>query len=144
MEMQNTLPGVLLAIGDNAIAGFSNALVARQLCGNTHEPCEERPVIFSDRIQVRDVALGDEKNMDRRLRADISKSENLVIVIDDFGRNLVIHDLAKEALCHTRLLLLCLTNPINHGSKAPQFFLDLFIAAIEVVDPLDEGLPLSH
>lgn len=64
------------------------------------ESTEKRGVLGPSGIEARNVLARYDKHVHRRLWVDIAKGDNLVVLVDNIGRDLTQRDLAEQAGRH--------------------------------------------
>jgi hypothetical protein len=100
VEVRHTLLRIRATIGDAPKARVANALPIRDGGGRPRHFPDERFIGIADVSEAGDVLTGDHQDMHRRLRIDISKSQDVTILINDVGGNFSLRDAAKQALGH--------------------------------------------
>ena len=114
MDVENALAGALAAVEHEAVAVGDGYVGCDRAGGGEYRA----QVVVMQRAEVvggRDVILGDDQHVMRRLRIDIPESEDQVILEDDIGRDLAPDYLAKKAIVVERhlfpLFVLTLNRP---------------------------------
>ena len=95
VEVMDGLPSVITGVEDQAIAFWEFAL--GQSRGFFEEMAEELGGSFGG---VGEVLFGDEEPVGGSLRVDIGEGEGVVVFVDSLDRDLVLGDLAEEAVWH--------------------------------------------
>src|SRR5688572_3909717 len=83
---------------DDGAEAVGGARLARQAAGDREHLAQRRLMAGLRVVQRRNVRLGDEKQVHRRLRADVVESNHLGAVVDLLRRDLAAHDLAEYAI----------------------------------------------
>ena len=96
MDMVNCLATVGSRINDRAVP-LGETLCARDLCGSPMKVAQQFPLILFRMCDGGNMLSGYYKNMHGCLRLNICKGVAMLILIDGFGRDASIHDLAKDA-----------------------------------------------
>ena len=93
MQVKYGLATVLITIHDGAIPAFGNALVTRDRRGGQIHPADNCCVLRIEIVDGRNANSRDYKYVRRRLRIDVSKGDDLIVFVNDIGRNLTGDDL---------------------------------------------------
>jgi hypothetical protein len=94
--MVNRLATVIAGVDHGAIT-LHEAFGSGNLRSGPMEMTEQIAVFLAGVGNGGDVLSRDDKNMHRRLWVDVSKRVALIILVNSFGRNASVDDLAKEA-----------------------------------------------
>jgi hypothetical protein len=100
MQVGDGFTGVWAGVDDQPIASFLEPSLQSNLSGFQQEVAQQRLVRRPGFGQAGDRLLGDDQDVHGGLRADIVKGEDLVIFINDPGRNLAVDDPLKNAPAH--------------------------------------------
>ncbi len=99
MQMLDRLAGILTAVGNNAVATGKT-----RVCRDPRNRLENaRPIgaVFAIHfISRRNMSLGNDQNVYRRLWGDIVKCIDRIILIRFIRGNVPRYDLAKKTVCH--------------------------------------------
>lgn len=102
MEMVYGLSPVRTCVDDQAVAVVEVLRTGDVAC--FREQCAEETSVLGESMRVRaDVAFRDDEDVDRRLRVDVGKSEDVVRFVETFRWNSARDDLAEEAIWGGRL-----------------------------------------
>ena len=97
MQMRDCLSSQLLAIDDEPIPVL-NAQFLGEFGGDDMQMAEERDVLFFEIGVSWDHLPGDDEHMSRRLGIDVSKSQALIVFINDVRRNFLVYNLRKKVV----------------------------------------------
>ncbi len=95
MNMEYQLPGIAAAIVHQTVAGLLESRLLGDLFGGQQQIAEQRLILRLAIIHCGDVLLGDDKQMDRRLRLNIVKSADKIVFVNFARRNRSFDDFAK-------------------------------------------------
>ena len=101
VQVKDTLPGVRANVGQETIATLIYAYFMGQLRCSHEDFGEYRSIL---ECQLRDggnVTAGNYQNVVWRLRVDILKRHDVLVLIDDFTGYLTSRNLAEKAVLHT-------------------------------------------
>ena len=90
------LAAVVFAIDDLAISRVADTFLSRDLGGVKNHLTEHRHVFRGQIVHRGDVLLGNNQEVDRRLRMDIVKNDNIVIFEDFGGGNFAGDDFTED------------------------------------------------
>ncbi len=109
VDVENALAGPGEGIGHQPETSLVQALRSRQLDGPQLQPAEKFPVAFFGLQKARDMPAGDDQDVCRGLRVDVTKRDHVIVLVDDVGRDLASGYFAEEAVLHdlTRLRTTC-------------------------------------
>ena len=118
MQMLHGLTAFLARVRHDAEALLGNA----ELLGKLRDDIDvdvlvERLGIFLECQQALDVLLRNHENVLRCLRLQVTERHDHVIFIDQFGRDLLLCNLAKDTICHLHSPPFA-TNGINGTKRA--------------------------
>jgi hypothetical protein len=102
VHVHHILAAIAIAINQGAIAAFGYAQIFGDLFRRQKKLTHEGSIIGYQIVEGKDMALGDDHNMHRRLRLNIPKRQHFGIIVNDVGWNFSRHDLAKNAVGHAR------------------------------------------
>lgn len=102
--MIDRLPPIRPAIEDEPIAGFVDSKINRQLPRYKDEFTDKLGIVWSKIVDRCDRLSGDDDNVSRGLRIDVSKGDDLSILVKDCRRDFVVRDFFEE--CHGAILVL--------------------------------------
>jgi len=89
MKVRHLLAGMRADIGEQPIAGRDQPLSARDLADGADEARNLLGRGTGREIVPRDIgSLGDDEDVDRRLRRDVVKGQRVIVFVDGPGRNL--------------------------------------------------------
>jgi hypothetical protein len=95
--MEDVLPGIAGRIEDDPVAGLGDALLAGRPASRKEKLPEEALRAFGGLIERSEVGLGDDENVDRRLRPEVVEGEDALGLEEDFRRDLPADDAAEDA-----------------------------------------------
>ncbi len=107
MQMRDAFPGVGADIDDDAKAAFSDAQSAGDFDCREQQFAEQKRVIVRRRRQIFERLFGDDDNVRRSLRRDVSKRQNIVVFVHHIGGNFAGEDSRKNRIGHTRQCTEC-------------------------------------
>ncbi len=96
MEMEHRLAGASAVVRHDPEVGEAALLRDRRSAGR--ERAEKRLVVRRDVRQLRDVFLGDDEHVRRRLGGDVLEREEALVLVDLLGRNLPGDDPTEKAV----------------------------------------------
>ena len=102
VKVEDALPRILVAVGDDPEAFFRDFFFARDVVGRKVDGAHQIPVLFAELEQGLDVFFRNDEDVRRRLGVYVSKSVQDVVLVDFLGRHFAVYDLAKEAVLHFR------------------------------------------
>lgn len=97
MEVENRLSSAGADIKNGAVSLLDVALTG-DLGGGQMAAADEFGVGGLGLFQSRKMLLGNDENVRGRLRVDVFKGENVVVLVNFLGRNLAADDAAEEAI----------------------------------------------
>lgn len=95
--MRDAVASVGADVADDAVAARHQAGLLGDALGGLGQASEQGSVLWPQRPEVLDVALGDDQGVNWRLRGEIDKGERLVILGADLCRRPTGDDLTKGA-----------------------------------------------
>ena len=99
MQVTDALTAVLADIGDDAVAVFQFCGLGDLRNGREHGG-NAGGGVRRDLVGRGNVGLGNDENVDGRLRRDVVKSIDVFVLIDFLGGDDPCNDLAKQAIVH--------------------------------------------
>ncbi len=105
MQMEHALSRMWSHVRHQPIAGFVYVELPRDMRCHSKQFASQCIVVFLQRGNVPDVLSGDDEHMHGRLRIQVLKGVNLVILVHAGGRYLLLRDSAKDAILHPHTLL---------------------------------------
>src|SRR5690606_1328951 len=91
------LPGMLAAVHHHPVAILGQALAACVFGRGQHQPAQQLRMRGRGVVQGRDdLVLGNEQHVHRRLRCDVLEAEDVLVLVDDGGRDFAADDLAED------------------------------------------------
>src|SRR5262245_63882944 len=100
MHVVDNLAAFQPAVHAQAVAALGQALVLSDLASGQETAAEHLGVARLHRHDRADVALGDDQQMDRRLRVDVLEREDRVVLVLDVGLARARDDAAENAVTH--------------------------------------------
>jgi len=97
MQMRDCLSSQFLAIDDEPIPVL-NVQFLGEFSGHDMQMAQERDVFFFEIGVSRDHLPGDDEHMGRRLGIDVSKSQALIILINDVRRDFLVYNLQEKVV----------------------------------------------
>lgn len=104
MQVKHALPGVRSYIRYQPIACPVYLHLPRDVRRDAKQFASQRIVLFLQSIYIGDVLFGDNQYMHRRLRVDVFKSVNMLILVHADRGYLLLRDSAKDAIVHPHAL----------------------------------------
>ena len=98
MDMKNALAGVRTSVHDHPKAIRAVPGLHRQPRASEHELAEELGVLGKPVGEGRDVAQRNHQQMQGRPGGDVLESLDVIVPVDDGGRDLLVADLAEETI----------------------------------------------
>lgn len=95
MDMVDFLAAVAVTVDDQAIAVVGKTFITRNFRRDGHHATQRQLVLRGDVVDGRNQDIGDNQNMGRRLRRNIAKGGNKLILINNIRRDLPANDFAK-------------------------------------------------
>ena len=95
MEMMDALARVVPHVGDEPVAGLSDALALGDLPGAGEHMAKEGVVLRRQRLGALDMLLGDEEHVDRSLGRDIPEGVDQLVLIYLGGGDVPLGDLTE-------------------------------------------------
>ena len=80
VDVMHGLPAQVIAVHHHA-EPLRASLLHGQALGGVEDVPGQGPVIFGELVEAGDVALGDDQEMHRRLRADVMEGQHLVVLV---------------------------------------------------------------
>jgi hypothetical protein len=117
MKVRHGLLTVLTHVEHETVPALAYAFVGHDLFHETKEVLEDAWVSGGDVIHAREVALGNDEYVHRRLRRNVMKGQRGVALGDDLRGNLSRNYFAKKAVTHLVLSSLLTLWPFQR--KAP-------------------------
>jgi hypothetical protein len=114
--MVDLLPPVAIAVDHGAVAILCQPLFCGYPPGSQHDPSGQITILIDKIVQGGYMPFRDDQNMGRRLRIDITKGKNMLILIDHIGPDLATGHLAKKAVTHLLSPLILIIKHSNHQS----------------------------
>src|SRR5260370_35981158 len=102
VDVKDRLPRLSPGVEDDTVAVGRDALGVRYLLSLERHLGQQPSVGAGERGQVRIVLLGDDQDVRRRLRVDITKCECSATFCHPLGWDVARDDLAEEAIGHER------------------------------------------
>src|SRR6266436_7088004 len=100
--MRYALAGVAALVDDDAIAGVVDAFLAGHSGGDGQQVAEQRFILRFRLRDAPDVFLWNDKDMNRRLWADVAKRQRPVVFVNNRGRDFLANDLGENVVGHGR------------------------------------------
>jgi hypothetical protein len=97
MHMEYRLTGLRASIDQQAIPRLIDPLLARQVAGSQNHPSQQSLFVSASIIQSRQMLVGNDQDMDRRLRMGIPEGGDQLIPVNDAGWRLTGDDLTENA-----------------------------------------------
>jgi DNA polymerase III subunit delta len=98
VQVIDLLSAVAVAVDDEAVAFFRDALALRKVTRHGKEVADQRLVLIGDIIGGRDALVGNDQNVRGRARSDVAKSRNELVAIDDVGGQLARDDALEKSV----------------------------------------------
>ena len=100
MKVGDSFPAVRSVVDDEAVAGLVEFELAGNFLGGGEEMAEDG-VVFGGYGGVAGVVLfGDEDDVDGSLGGDVAEGEDVVVLIDDVGRDFAVDDPFEDRFGH--------------------------------------------
>ena len=87
-------------IDDEAIAGFFELALAGNALGGDEEMSEEGMILGRNGAVAGVMFFRDEKNVNGGLGGEITEGEDVIILVEDIGRNLAVDDAFEDGFGH--------------------------------------------
>lgn len=100
VEMKDGLPAVLSRICDDAIPTPVEPLFPCDLCGCKEEASRETLILGAEIIHRTDMNPWNQENMRGSLRIEVLESDNIIVFVDDPGRDRSCRNAAEYAAGH--------------------------------------------
>lgn len=100
MYVEDVLTRVLPCIEDYSVAAVLNALFGCDISGLGEYMADHMLLILWEFVERGKVVFRDKKDMNRRLRVNVLKSENMFVFVDNPGGNFFVYDFTKYAGVH--------------------------------------------
>jgi len=98
VQVIDLLSAVAVAVDDEAVAFFRDALALRKVTRHGKEVADQRLVLIGNIIGSRDALVGNDQNVRGRARSDVAKSRNELVAIDDVGGQLARDDALEKSV----------------------------------------------
>ncbi len=98
MDVKDVLTGVAGRVEDDPVARLGDALFAGRPARREEELPEEVLRAVGNVVERGEVGLGDDQDVDRRLRPDVVEGEDALGLEEDLGRDLPADDAAEDAV----------------------------------------------
>ena len=98
MDMKDRLPGIPSVVDDQAIPTLVQSPTFSNVSGDKEKMSNKIAVPFTHALYVRDMFIGHDQDVRRRLRIDVFKCNRHLVVVHELRRDLAINDLAKKAV----------------------------------------------
>ena len=112
MKMEDRLAGISVRVHHRPISCFGNAFFSRDLGRSQREPSYQRGILCL--VQRGHMLTRNDEDVYRRFRINISKSDAVVGLVDQFRRNLSTNDFTKQAVGSHSLSLVALECGAHH------------------------------
>lgn len=103
--MKHALSCMRTHIRHQPVAGFLYMELARDMRCHSKQFACQRIVLSLQRSDIPYMLLGNDEHMHRRLRIQVLKGVDLIILVHAGGRYLLLRDSAKDAILHPHALL---------------------------------------
>jgi hypothetical protein len=100
VQVKDALAGIGSGIDDDAKAGFSDTMLARQARRDTEDLSDERVVVGFDIENARDMFARNNENMHWRPGSDVLEGNHGIVAIDDACLSPSLYNAAKQAVIH--------------------------------------------
>src|SRR5512142_2055886 len=97
MDVEDGLPGIRAGVEDDPVTGVGHALFRRRPPGREQRLAEELRRSLGGVVERGDVLLGNDQDVDRRLRKSVLESQEALGLEQDRGRRFASDDPAEEA-----------------------------------------------
>src|SRR4249919_1091095 len=98
VELEDGLAAVGIAVDDDAVAISGKAFAPRVGGGGEDEPGDDFPLLRLEVVERGDRRLGHEQHVDRRLWRDVAEGDDIVVLMDDVGRDFAADDPAEDGV----------------------------------------------
>ena len=98
MNVEYGLSGVNAVIDDHAVSAFVKTALRSDRFGDKEQVADKIPVGSGNSMNVGDMFFGDNEEMDGRLRIEVFKRENQLVLVDNGRGDLFFDDPAKNAV----------------------------------------------
>ena len=120
VNVEYGLTTLLIAIDHQAVAGLVNAIVFCNPCGHQQHVAQHFLIFFTGIINGVDMLVRNYQDMNRGLRVNITKCQDLVVFVDDISWYVFADNFAKETVithCRTAVAKLrCWTGEVTGSS----------------------------
>src|SRR4051794_27904759 len=96
--MGHTLPCVLTLVHDQPVSPLLDALAPGDLARDPQQAADYLLIPGRDGRDARNVLVGDDEDVRRRLRCDVAKRGDAILLVDDRRRDLAARDAAEQAV----------------------------------------------
>lgn len=100
MDVKHGLPGGGIAVGDGSIAGRGDGFVFSDLPGGQVELPHDVGMAGVEIVQCCYVFLGDNEDMRRRLRVNVTKGQHMLVFVHRVGLDFTTDHFTKQAVAH--------------------------------------------
>ena len=100
VQVINRLATILVAVDHAAIALFGKSLRLRVSGRGEDQLADQQGVGFIEVVERGHGFARNEQDMRGRLAVDVAEGKDIVILVDDVGRNLAADDLLKNGVAH--------------------------------------------
>jgi hypothetical protein len=102
MKVVYRLPSLWPVVDDEPVSGMGNPLALGQFTGDQDQSPGQGAILCPQRCHCRNVPARNDQDMYRRLRVDIPKRRNLVVLVYDVGWRLMAHNSAEYTISATQ------------------------------------------
>src|SRR5690606_9249328 len=100
VDLEHGLAAVLVAVHDDAVTVFGEALLLRVARRGGGQPADHDRIVLADIVERGEVGLRHEQHVHRRLRRDVTERDQVLVLVDDVGRDLAADDPVEDGLAH--------------------------------------------
>ena len=100
MDVKDFLTGISGRVENDPVPFFIDPQVPGDLAGPEQDMPENVLFFFWNVIEGCKMFLGNNQDVDRGLRIDVIEGDNTIVFEYQLGRNLIVNDLAKNAILH--------------------------------------------
>jgi hypothetical protein len=157
VQMVNRLASLRIGIDHGSISGPVNTLLLCHASGYGQQVAEKGFILIQIFIKRSNVFTWDHKHVNGSFWIDILKNHAVLVFIEDPGRRLVSGHPAKntpEQFHHPAPIRIeqlseamrkpHLADALDIGSESSQFLLNMIIAAIQMVYPINQRFPRGY
>lgn len=100
VKVMHRLQGIRPVVHDQTVSAIRYAFPRRDPSGGQHQIRRQALIFFRQLSDIGHVFARNDQHVYRRLRLDVAKGHNAVILIDDIGRNLPQRYTAEQTVGH--------------------------------------------